>query len=205
MKTYRKFWRSRQETFLTLYPSLRCIPHSSRLLKKFNQCWRQCWAGPWDRAKQVRPRGAGGCPRAQQKQGGILPSSRSWRHPAGCLAWAPRHTRSMERLPMNHTLASRLHWLSEGPPAGLPGETSPGNCMWAHIWLQEECQGKPLRDCLNPRNSKSLVSGGINHPLDTGQPSAEINLLPDRGRRETFAVSWAGWGLTAHLYLSRFP
>lgn len=58
---------------------------------------------------------------------------------------------------------------------------------------------------LNARNSKSFVSGGISHPLDAGQLSSEIDLLPDGGRTETFAVSQAGWGLTAHSCLSWFP
>lgn len=84
-------------------------------------------------------------------------------------------------------------------------ETLSCNYVGTDIWLQEECNGEPLRECLNVRNSKSFVSGGISHPLDAGQLSSEIDLLPDGGRTETFAVSRAGWGLTAHSCLSWFP
>lgn len=82
-------------------------------------------------------------------------------------------------------------------------ETSSCSYMGAHIWLQEEWKGEPFGSVFfNTRNSKIFASGEISHPLDVGPFSSGMSLLPDRGRREMFPVSWAGWGLTAHWCLS---
>jgi len=75
-----------------------------------------------------------------------------------------------------------------------------GQCpavTWGHTSAcRRSARGNHLGSIiLNVRNSKSFVSEGIGHPLDAGQLSLEINLLPVIGRRETFVVSWAGWGL----------
>lgn len=115
LKTYHKFLRWRQKTFLKVYPSFRYIFYDSRLTKQFShKCWRQWGAGPSSEALW-----GSRMPEGSAAAGDCVAFSRCRLYLPQSLLGLP-DTLDWWRLCSRHTSARKLHWLSEGPSAGLP-------------------------------------------------------------------------------------
>lgn len=159
-----------------------------------------------DLGQAVRPCGAAGSPGPQQEQRTELASSRYRKYPAAIPLRAPWHSRLMKAV-FNTHIGQKIALVIWRSISRAPQWTHRPAVTWEHTsGCRRSVRGSRLGSVfINARNSKIFASGGISHPLDIGPFYSEMSLLPDRGRREMFPVSWAGWGLTAHWCLSWFP